>query len=57
MEYMSCPKQRKKWGISEGGYKSYVKKTAYPAFQKWLYVADTKDAEKPMDMRKKGTHL
>lgn len=35
MEYMSCPEAAEKWGISEGGYRYFVAKTAYRAFQNW----------------------
>ena len=38
MEYMSCPEAARNGEFQKDGYKNYVKKTAYLAFQKIGYM-------------------
>ncbi|MFQ9816927.1 MAG: DNA-binding protein [Subdoligranulum sp.] len=53
LEYISAPEAAKKWGISERRFKSCAKKNAW-CCKIQPYVVDTKDAEKPVDGRRKS---
>lgn len=55
MEYMSCPEAAEKWGISERRVQILCKKNRIPGVSKIGYMwLIPKDAEKPLDKRKKG---
>ena len=54
MEYMSCPEAAKKWGISERRVQILCKEDRIPGVSKICYIwLITKDAEKPVDARRK----
>ena len=54
MEYMSCPEAAEKWGISERRGEITFKKNRIPGVSKIGYMwLIPKDAEKPLDKRKK----
>lgn len=54
MEYMSAPQAAKKWGISERWVQKLCEENRIPDVSKLGYMwLIPKDAEKPVDMRRK----
>ena len=54
MEYMSCPEAAEKWGISERRVQILSKENRIQGVSKIGYMwLIPKDAEKPLDKRKK----